>query len=680
MSDKPPIRLLLVEDNPGDARYIRELLQEATELSDRVTELGTDVGRPTGKRERGTPLVDHETRLAAGLERLAAEDFDLVLLDLNLPDSTGLETLSTLRDHVDIPVAVLTGLSDKETGINALRRGAYEYLVKDEINSDLLVRSVYHSIERWEHEREQKLFETLITESADVNAILSPEGDLRYVTPSVTRILGYAPETLTGAPVFSFVHPDDREAVREALDAVTVGDRLSPLEFRVEHADGSWVVLEARSRNLLDDAFIDGIVVYARDVTERKRREQQIERQRERLASLNHLSGVVHRITDAAIEQSTREEIERTVCERLTASDTYLFAWIGEVDSTTRTVEPRAEANAGDYLEGITISIDSADPRGDGPTGRAVRTRDVQVSNDVLADDDYGPWHERADERGTRSSAAIPIVHDETLYGVLNVYASRPDAFEREEQRVLGQLGEIIGHAIAAVDRKHALTGDEVVEVEIQIRGAVDGADAADSLNEPVHVDRVVAVAGGAFLGYGSASEDSITAVRATAERVAGWEDVSVVSEPSDEPTFRIRWSETSAFAIIASHDGNVKEGVLENGDVHLTVHLPPGSDIRRLIEAIREVHPTAAVLSKRQITRTETPSRWFKHELLAGLTDRQRMVLETSYFSGYFEWPRATSGSEVADSIGISPATFSQHLRTSEHKLFEALLDGDGS
>lgn len=268
------LRLLLIEDNPGDARFIRELLHEATELSRRVGDRA--FAQRSGSRvDQSAPTLLHETRLAAGIDRLD-EDIDIVLLDLSLPDSDGLDTLTTLLDHTDTPVVVLTGLRDRDTGIEALHQGAQEYLVKDEINSDLLIRSVYQAIERREHKRELRKYETLIEASTDVNAILDPDGTVRYVTPSVEPILGYDPDELVGANVFEYIHPDDRKPTKEAYKKISEGG-LHAAEFRFRHADGSWIILEGRGRDLLDDPLIEGVVVYTRDITERKERERKLE-------------------------------------------------------------------------------------------------------------------------------------------------------------------------------------------------------------------------------------------------------------------------------------------------------------------------------------------------------------------------------------------------------------------
>lgn len=122
------IRALLIEDNPGDARLIREMLAE-------VKGQAFDLKRAE--------------RLSAGLECLAEGGIDVVLLDLSLPDSHGLETFARVHAEApEVPIIVLTGLADTELAVKAVREGAQDYLVKGELNGALLVRSVRYGIER----------------------------------------------------------------------------------------------------------------------------------------------------------------------------------------------------------------------------------------------------------------------------------------------------------------------------------------------------------------------------------------------------------------------------------------------------------------------------------------------------------------------------------------------------
>jgi CheY-like chemotaxis protein len=122
------LRLLVVEDNPADADFIHELLPQ---------------GRPLNFQIESVP------RLSKALTRLERKDIDLVLLDLGLPDSQGLQTFHTLRKAApDIPVIVLTGNNDQELAVAAVRDGAQDYLVKGRIDGDLLVRAARYALER----------------------------------------------------------------------------------------------------------------------------------------------------------------------------------------------------------------------------------------------------------------------------------------------------------------------------------------------------------------------------------------------------------------------------------------------------------------------------------------------------------------------------------------------------
>jgi signal transduction histidine kinase/DNA-binding response OmpR family regulator len=122
------IKVLLIEDDAGDARLIREVLNEV----------------------RGVAFeVECADRLSTGMERLAAEGIDVVLLALSLPDSRGLDTFAKAHAQApQVPIIVLSGLDDEELAVRAVREGAQDYLVKGQVDSDLLVRSMRYAIER----------------------------------------------------------------------------------------------------------------------------------------------------------------------------------------------------------------------------------------------------------------------------------------------------------------------------------------------------------------------------------------------------------------------------------------------------------------------------------------------------------------------------------------------------
>ena len=122
------IHVLLVEDNPGDARLFMELV------------------RDTGA---GHLKLENATHLSAALDRLSNGHFDVVLLDLSLPDEQGLATLTRTHAHApNVPIVVLTGLDDEALAVKAVRAGAQDYLVKGCITEEGLHRVVQNAIER----------------------------------------------------------------------------------------------------------------------------------------------------------------------------------------------------------------------------------------------------------------------------------------------------------------------------------------------------------------------------------------------------------------------------------------------------------------------------------------------------------------------------------------------------
>jgi len=435
--------------------------------------------------------------------------------------------------------------------------------------------------------------------------------------------------------------------------------------------------IDDNSRRLVELLATNAEAAYnrvEREVTLQKHR-RELKQQRESLAALNNLNEVVHDITEAVIEQSTREEIERTVCNRLADSESYLFAWIGDVDTTSQTVNLREEAGVDGYLDGITISVDPDDERSEGPTGRALRTGETQVTQDIRADSRHDPWREYIEQYGFRSSAAIPIVHEGTTYGVINVYADRPNAFDSQERAVISQLGEVVGHAIAAAERKQALMSDELVELEFQIEDVFGAYDIQVETDDPITLDHAVPVADEEFLVYGSVAPDGIDTVRKITESLPHWRDLSVRSE--GVPTrFQVRIADLPVLSDVASLGGYVEQAVIEGGDYQITIHITPNVDVRRVTDAIQGAYSNAKMLRRRQISRARDESKQqFQRHLMANLTDRQQTSLEAAYMAGFFEWPRDISGEEVAESIGVAPPTFHQHLRKAERKVFDAVF-----
>lgn len=129
-----PIKILLIEDNKEDAVIIREMLKETSNISFELK---------------------HVDRLKAGFGSLFNDSFDVLLLDLNLPDSWGFDTFIRTYDQVpELPIVIMSGFDDEDIAVKAVREGAQDYLIKGQIDGRLLARSISYAIERKETEKE----------------------------------------------------------------------------------------------------------------------------------------------------------------------------------------------------------------------------------------------------------------------------------------------------------------------------------------------------------------------------------------------------------------------------------------------------------------------------------------------------------------------------------------------
>jgi len=473
-----------------------------------------------------------------------------------------------------------------------------------------------------------------------------------------------------------FFPPDDRSTIRRLFETCVETGAPYSVELRLITAadEERWVQISGEK---ISEAGHDKVQGYLQDITTQKQHERILENQRANLEVLNSLNAAVRGLTDAVIDQSTRTEIEETTCAQLASGEPYQFAWIATIDPVTLELVPRVEHGCEGYLADAELTSNPTEPGGKGPAGRAVRTQRMQFSQDVYADPDFENWLDLAERYDYRSMVAIPIVFEETLYGVLGLYSERVDAFGQDEQEVLEGIGEIVGHAIAAVERKQALLSDEVVELAFRLDNTDSRLGIPASFEASFEFESTLSLGDGVFLVYGTvtgASRASITSLADTGD-LRHVEEITVLEETNGGCELELKMVDPPVLSAVASLGGSVSNVTITGDSTTMTVHLAADQDIPRAIDRITNAQPGLEMLRRRQMTRPARSLNRLLQRLPDSLTDRQRAALESAYFMGYFAWPREKSGPEVAEALGVSSSTFHQHLRKAEAKLLNAVF-----
>ena len=273
MAEKP-LRILILEDVPMDAELVEYELERASIpfLSRRVD-----------SRE-------------AFLDELDQFRPDLILSDYTLPRFDGMTALSLARERApSIPFLIVTGSVNEETAVGCMKAGATDYLLKS--NLARIGPAIEAALERERAHAEkiqaesalaasERRFRSLVQNSSDLVTVLAPDGTITYASDSAERIVGYSPADLVGTSLLGYLDRNHVEQVRGLLHTNGKSSVAGPIEFSLRRPDGSVVWLEAVGSNLLTDATIRGIVLNARDVSERKRADLALRESEERYRDL----------------------------------------------------------------------------------------------------------------------------------------------------------------------------------------------------------------------------------------------------------------------------------------------------------------------------------------------------------------------------------------------------------
>ena len=411
------LKVLLIEDNPGDADLLREALEEP--------------GIAPVEFE-----LEHVDRLSQAVQCLERQTFDAILLDLSLPDSQGSETYARLRArNPDIPIVVVSGLSDQTAALQAVQGGVQDFLSKDRIQADSLVPTIRYAIERHRLQTaaEQRLRQAqesearlhhLIEHNADGILIVNRSGIVRFVNPAAEALLGRKAEELLGE-VFGF--PVVTGETTE-LDILQPGGKTAVAEVRVVETE--WEAEVAYLASL-------------RDTTERKRQEAR------------NLAG--QQVREAVWKMRSADDVDQLLATVRVGLETLAvpFHWCGinTVDASTDPPEVRIhnmtteEEWSSDTIVEPNYVVTQFWREGVPVYRKDLDTEDLYQERTGIA-------------KEVRAVLDMPFSH-----GTLAVNSTEPDAFSDQDITSLQALGEVLSEGFRRMDDLRALE-----EKEAQLR------------------------------------------------------------------------------------------------------------------------------------------------------------------------------------------------------------------
>ncbi|MFC3957309.1 histidine kinase N-terminal 7TM domain-containing protein [Halovivax cerinus] len=479
--------------------------------------------------------------------------------------------------------------------------------------------------------------------------IVDTEHRIVYCNASAGDVIGADPADLLGVNVRAVV--DDSRIDFGPADALAEIDR----------DDRTYEVRTSPITDRRDRLIGHTLVVH--DVTARIDRERRLAAQRDELETVSDLNTVLRGVNRGLVSATSRDEIERTVCEEVADADLYRTACIGDV--ATWTGDADRWFVAGDHeVDSAPLAIDG-DEFEDDDDGR------VDVSSEPIVRADHvdevdGTW------------IVVPLAYGRTVYGALGLHTNRPSVSDRERS-VLAELGETVGHAINAVESRLLLTADAVIELELQCTDEADPFVAtASELSCTLEIVGIVPGQGSGIVAYvGVDGADTADVADALGTTETG--RVRTIKEGSDG---LLEWTVTGGALLqsLYAHGAHVDAARADGDTATYELAVASESDVRVMLDHVSQEFPSTRVLSKRERSGPVDRPEAIGGNILQDLTDRQREAVEAAYRAGYFNWPRDSNAEEVAETLDISSATLHGHLRKAQHSILTDIFSDESS
>ncbi|WP_303701451.1 PhnD/SsuA/transferrin family substrate-binding protein [Flexistipes sinusarabici] len=272
---------------------------------------------------------------------------------------------------------------------------------------------------------------------------LDEKGYIIDVNPAWLRTFGYSKDEVVGSWIGDFLHPDFRKNFARKFEIFKKRGYAHDVHLKIRHKDGHYIdMLQEGSIGYYEDGSFKQTYCVLKDITDRLKAEEALKKSNRALKTLSACN-------ETMVWAKSEKELLNDICRIIVEEGDYKLAWVGVVQhDEDKTVKPVAHYGfKDDYLENVKISWGD-NPKGRGPTGKCIREGVPEICRDILTDPEYKVWRDEALKRGYKSSIALPLKEAGEVFGALNIYAKDPDAFGRDELRLLENLAGDLSYGI----------------------------------------------------------------------------------------------------------------------------------------------------------------------------------------------------------------------------------------
>ena len=445
-SNSKTIKILLIEDSTTDALLLIKYFE---------------------KLEAHKFDVVRAKLLSEGLDYLQQQEFDLILLDLSLPDSLGLDSIRQIQNLVaEIPIIVLTGMDREEIAIQALREGAQDYIVKGQIFGSLLLRSINHAIERQQIieklRQSEARYRGIVEDQTELICRFLPDGTLTFVNQAYCRYFKKASEDLLGKNFKASVPDDTFTALKDHLNRLRVQNPTRVIEYQVKLPDGEVCWQQWIYRAFFQDEQIVEYQAVGRDITQRKKAEDSLVQE----ATINFIL--------AEITQHIHESLDLKIILETVAKE------INQFLGSERIVIAKVEnAQISDILfESVKAGANISCNLEQNISKFKKHLSQLLTSKNILLEDTFTTsklLESLSSQENIKNNSVflVPILTEKKLWGLIYIEKfSFARAWQQQEQELLRQISFQLAIAIKQAELYHKL---ELANQKLEKLAVIDG-------------------------------------------------------------------------------------------------------------------------------------------------------------------------------------------------------------